>query len=160
MEIILSVYHKFFVLCGSSWWLCEKNLENIKNYRLIVDIMNTPGQATLLLLLTPILQLTSSTRPSPSAHLLLPSIHFFSVLSPRWSVLAVALVSLQALPWSWCYLPGVRITWSNTHAKGILVRSPLFFLIIPSFLKTHRNWSNSQKIELALGFTRFYFWLL
>ena len=34
MGLILYVYHKFFALCGSSGWLCVKNLENVKNYRL------------------------------------------------------------------------------------------------------------------------------
>ena len=38
MGLILSVFHKFFVLCGSSWWLCVKNLENIKNYWLFGKI--------------------------------------------------------------------------------------------------------------------------
>ena len=32
-------FYKFFVLCGSSWWLCIKNLENIKKYRLFGKIL-------------------------------------------------------------------------------------------------------------------------
>ena len=34
MGLSLSVYCKFFVLRGSSWWLCAKNLQNFQSYRL------------------------------------------------------------------------------------------------------------------------------